>query len=54
MVALLAIALDFLSAAVEHAVVSPGVRRQSTRRVRRTRAGNQAPAEESTAVSTSR
>lgn len=53
MVALLAIALDYISAAVEHAVVSPGVREQSSRRTRRTRARNLASTEESTAVSTS-
>ena len=54
MVALLAIALDYLSAAVEHAVVSPGVREQSSRRAAPYPRRNLAPAEESTAVSTSR
>ncbi len=57
LVALLAIGLDYLAAGVEHAVVSPGVREQSGRRSRRasrTRNRNLAPAEESTAVSTSR
>jgi osmoprotectant transport system permease protein len=43
LVAALAIALDYASAGVEHAVVSPGVR---TRRGRRTRRATQAPAEE--------
>ena len=54
MVALLAIILDYLSAAVERAVVSPGVREQSARRSRRTRNRSLVPTEESTAVSTSR
>jgi osmoprotectant transport system permease protein len=54
MVALLAIALDYLSAAVERAAVSPGVRDQSARRARRTRSRNLAPVEESTAVSVPR
>ena len=54
MVALLAITLDYLSAAVERAVVSPGVREQSARRSRRTRNRSLVPTEESTAVSTSR
>ncbi|MEO5709446.1 MAG: ABC transporter permease [Nocardioidaceae bacterium] len=52
MVALLAIALDYLGAGVERAVVSPGVREQRGRRSRRTR--SEGPAQESPAVSTSR
>jgi osmoprotectant transport system permease protein len=51
MVALLAIALDYLSAAGERAVVSPGVRERRGRPSRRTRNRSQAPAEESNAVS---
>ncbi len=54
LVALLAIILDYLSAALERAVVSPGVREQSARRARRTRDRSLVPTEESTAVSTSR
>ena len=54
LVALLAIILDYLSAALERAVVSPGVREQSARRSRRTRNRSLVPTEESTAVSTSR
>lgn len=54
LVALLAIALDYLSAGVEHAVVSPGVRERRGRRARRTRNRTRASAEESTAVSASR
>jgi osmoprotectant transport system permease protein len=55
MVALLAIALDYLSAAVERAVVSPGVRERRGRLFRRSTASDptQTSAEE-TAVSTSR
>jgi len=44
LVALLAIVLDYASAAIERAVVSPGVRQRSTRR--RTRASTQTPAQE--------
>jgi osmoprotectant transport system permease protein len=54
LVAALAIVLDYLSAAVERAVVSPGVREQRGRRSRRTRTPNPSPAKESTAASTSR
>jgi osmoprotectant transport system permease protein len=54
LVALLAIILDYLGAALERAVVSPGVREQSARRSRRTRNRSLVPTEESTAVSTSR
>ncbi len=54
LVALLAIILDYLGAALERAVVSPGVREQSARRSRRTRNRSVVPTEESTAVSTSR
>jgi osmoprotectant transport system permease protein len=54
MVALLAIALDYLSAAVERAVVSPGVREPGGRRSRRARTISQSPVEESPAASTSR
>jgi osmoprotectant transport system permease protein len=53
MVALLAIALDYLSAAVERAVVSPGVRERRGRPSRRTRNRSRVPAEESNAVSAS-
>jgi osmoprotectant transport system permease protein len=53
MVALLAIALDYLSAGVERAVVSPGVRERRGRPSRRTRNRSQVPAEESNAVSAS-
>lgn len=59
MVALLAIVLDYASAAVERAVVSPGVRERRGPRFGRSRrsrgsAATQFPAEETTAVSTSR
>lgn len=56
MVAALAIVLDYASAAVERAVVSPGVRERRGRRPRRSRgsAPTQSPAQESPAVSTSR
>ena len=58
MVALLAIALDYLSAAVERAVVSPGVRERRGRRARLfSRSAAPAPSKtsaEETAVSTSR
>ena len=47
MVALLAIALDYLFAAIERTVVSPGVRERSGRRTRRDRsASTQSPAQE--------
>ena len=47
LVALLAIVLDYVSAAVERVVVSPGVREPGSRRARRPRAAvrNQTPAE---------
>jgi osmoprotectant transport system permease protein len=56
LVALLAIVLDYAGAAVERAVVSPGVRERRGRRSRRPRgsAPTQLPAEETAAVSTSR
>ncbi len=57
MVALLAIALDYLSAAVERAVVSPGVRERRGRRLFRRRPKAPTPTQtsaEETAVSTSR
>ena len=52
LVALLAVALDYLSAAAERAVVSPGVRERRGRRTRGT-GPTQTPAEETPAVGTS-
>ena len=56
MVALLAIVLDYVSAGIERAVVSPGVRERGGRQSRRARgsAAIQSPAEEIPAASTSR
>ena len=55
LVALLAITLDYLSAAVERAVVSPGVRDTSRRRTRGSRRSAQTPVEDTeTALSTPR
>ena len=55
MVALLAIALDYISAGVERAVVSPGIRERGGRRIRRTRTSGSTPSpEETPAASTSR
>jgi osmoprotectant transport system permease protein len=51
LVAVLAVALDYLSAAVERAVVSPGVRE---RRGRRARSSTKSPAEQAPAVGASR
>jgi len=53
LVALLAIGLDYVGAAIERAVVSPGVRQRRGRRTRGS-APTQSPAEEAPAVSTSR
>jgi osmoprotectant transport system permease protein len=53
LVALLAITLDYLSAAVERAVVSPGVRERRGRRTRGSRGLSQTPVEDTeTAPST--